>query len=160
MHKRTDERRVTQPIQLTVSNLAQALFTVNRHAKTAPDPKFLYLLKKKALEKLIVEGKATKCGLHFSQNPKNSLQRSDLLVSVGDYYFHMPPSKEDFKQLPHLGDANQSYRNPKTRMSLSMAKRILQSYTGMKPPTQNPKSQSKPRAYEKPVFKKLGDSYF
>ncbi|WLR53186.1 YkyB family protein [Bacillus tianshenii] len=139
------------------------MFTVNRHAKTAPDPKYLYTLKKKSLEKLLKEGKAKKCGLHFSQNPKNSLQRSDLLVSVGDYYFHMPPAKEDFKQLPHLGTANQSYRNPKVRMSLSFAKRLLQAYTGMKPAAPNQNSyfkQPQQRHYEKPVFKKLGDSYF
>lgn len=89
-------------LEPTIDNLAKAIFTVNRHAKTALNPAFLYLLKKKAIEKLISEGKAKKVGLHFSPNPKNSRQQSDVLVSVGDYYFHIPPAKEDFANLPLL----------------------------------------------------------
>lgn len=49
-----------KPVQLTVDNIAKAIFTVNRHAKTALNPSFLYLLKKKAIEKLLEEGKAKK----------------------------------------------------------------------------------------------------
>ena len=63
------------PLKPTVENLARAIFIVNRHAKTATNPKFLYLLKRKALEKLLVEGYAKKEGLHFSRNPKNSRQQ-------------------------------------------------------------------------------------
>lgn len=140
----------------SIETLSQALYTINRHAKTAPDPTFLYLLKKRSLEKLIREGKAKKCGLHFSPNPKNSKQRSDLLITVGNYYFHMPPSKEDFKQLPHLGKLDENYRNPKTNMSLSTAKAILIEYTGTKEKQTKPKMQKK---YQKPVFKKLGETY-
>ena len=72
-----------KPLQLTVDNIAKAIFTVNRHAKTALNPSFLYLLKKKAIEKLLEEGKAKKVGLHFSRNPKYSQQQSDVLVAVG-----------------------------------------------------------------------------
>ncbi|MDF0725389.1 YkyB family protein [Cytobacillus sp. S13-E01] len=148
------------PIKPTVENLARAIFIVNRHAKTATNPKFLYLLKRKALEKLLIEGNAKKEGLHFSRNPKNSRQQSDVLVSAGDYFFHMPPSKEDFAELPHLGTLNQSYRNPKTHLSLLQAKNLLQQYVGMKEdsPSQNRKTNN--RSYNKPVFKKLGESYF
>ncbi|MGQ0516420.1 YkyB family protein, partial [Bacillus sp. D-CC] len=28
--------------------------------------------------------------------------------------FHIPPTKEDFRILPHLGHLESSYRNPKT----------------------------------------------
>ena len=128
---------------------------MNRHAKTALNPSFLYLLKKKAIEKLLQEGKAKKVGLHFSRNPKYSQQQSDVLVAVGDYYVHIPPTKEDFANLPHLGALNDSYRNPVTRMPLSQAKALLQTYTGIKPiPPKRKKS------YQKPVFKRLGESYF
>jgi hypothetical protein len=147
------------PTELTISNLTQAIFSVNRHAKTATDPKFLYSLKRKALEKLVTEGKAKKEGLHFSRNPRNSKQQSDVLVSAGDYYFHMPPSKEDFEHLPHLGSLNQTYRNPKSNMSLSQAKEVLQNYVGIIPPTSTPQNKSPYRKYQKPVFKRLGDSY-
>ncbi len=142
----------------TVENLSQAIFTVNRHAKTAPNPKFLYKLKHDALHKLIKEGKASKVGLHYSGNPKNSQQQSDVLVQCGNYSFHLPPSKEDFSQLPHLGKLNSHVRNPKASLSLNTAKRLLMAYTGLKE-HQSPPSQKKPR-YEKPVFKKLGESYF
>jgi hypothetical protein len=141
-------------LEPTIDNLAKAIFTVNRHAKTALNPAFLYLLKKKAIEKLISEGKAKKVGLHFSPNPKNSQQQSDVLVSVSDYYFHIPPTKEDFTTLPHLGALNGSYRNPVTKMPLSQAKALLQAYTGI---TEAPKPSRK--TYQKPVFKRLGERF-
>ncbi|MDR4886680.1 YkyB family protein [Fredinandcohnia sp. QZ13] len=153
------KKQVNQtPLEPTVDNLARAIFVVNRHAKTATNPKFLYLLKRKALEKLILEGKARKEGLHFSRNPKNSQQQSDVLISAGDYYFHMPPTKEDFSRLPHLGKLNQTYRNPKTHLSLSLAKSLLQQYVGIEEKIENTQSPHK-RSYQKPVFKKLGESY-
>ena len=136
--------------------LAQALFTVNRHAKTATDPKYLYMLKKLGLKKLISEKKAKKEGLHFSPNPKNSQQRSDLLVSVADYYFHLPPQKEDFATLPHLGLLDQQYRNPPTMMSLSHAKKILVAYTGYEEEKKQDERSPYKKKYQKPVFKPLG----
>ncbi|TYR79858.1 hypothetical protein FZC66_11995 [Priestia megaterium] len=148
-----------ESFELSVTEVAQAIFTVNRHAKAAPDPKQLYTLKKIALEQLILEGKAKKEGLHFSPNPGKSQQKSDVLVSVGDYFFHMPPKKEDFKELPHLGHLNHQYRNPKTTMSLSHAKRLLSKYTGhFIQSTPNPVTT--PRKRQAPVFKPLGKSYF
>ncbi len=155
-----DHNRPDPSKQQSIENLARAIYVINRHAKTAPNPKFLYALKKKALLKLVHEGKAIKKGLHFSNNPKFSKQQSDVLVSAGEYYFHMPPTKDDFDKLPHLGSLNQTYRNPKAHMSLSSAKILLQNYVGMqeknKPSHTYPK---KSRTYEKPVFKKLGESY-
>ncbi|MDQ0270671.1 YkyB family protein [Cytobacillus purgationiresistens] len=142
----------------TVENLSQAIFTVNRHAKTAPDPKFLYRVKHDALQKLLKEGKAKKIGLHYSRNPKNSQQQSDVLVKCGNYTFHLPPSKEDFSQLPHLGNLDQSVRNPKATISLNQAKKLLVSYIGLK--EEHHSSHQKKQRYEKPVFKKLGESYF
>lgn len=150
------ETRRTAPLEPTIENLSQAIFTVNRHAKTALNPKFLYSLKKQALEKMIREEKASKAGLHFSRNPRFSQQQSDVLVKCGDYTFHIPPTKEDFEQLPHLGHLDQHSRNPKTCMSLSKAKQLLQEYTGLKEPRQ----EHQKRKQQKPVFKKLGDSFF
>jgi|APAga8741244001_1050109.scaffolds.fasta_scaffold56585_1 YkyB-like protein len=138
--------------------LAKAIFTVNRHAKTATNPKYLYALKKCALLKMIKEGKAEKKGLHFSRNPKNSRQQSDVLVSCGEYTFHMPPCKEDFTVLPHLGRLSEQIRNPRCSMGLSKAKSILEVYTGMKEKLANPKPPGQ-KKYTKPVFKPLGQSY-
>ncbi|GAE91823.1 hypothetical protein JCM21714_782 [Gracilibacillus boraciitolerans JCM 21714] len=110
-----------------VKNIGQALFIVNRHAKTAPDPTYLYKLKKETMKKLIHERKAKKIGLHYSKNPKHSHQHSVLLVQIGEYYLHMPPTKEDM-HLTHLGHLNESYRNPKPTLSLNKSKKILQEY--------------------------------
>ncbi|KIL47528.1 YkyB family protein [Jeotgalibacillus campisalis] len=143
------------PQKNSVTVLSQALFTVNKHAKTASDPKYLYRLKKETLAKLLKEAKAKKIGLQFSRNPGMSQQRSDVLVECGDYLFHLPPKKEDFDTLPHLGKLSDTFRNPKTKMSLREAKVILQSYTGLsdsQPPT--PRNN---RTYQKPVFKRLGE---
>ncbi|MGD7043498.1 YkyB family protein [Jeotgalibacillus proteolyticus] len=139
----------------TVSALSQALFTVNKHAKTASDPKYLYKLKKEALSKLLQEDKARKIGLQFSRNPGMSQQRSDVLVECGEYLFHLPPKKEDFTTLPHLGKLSDTFRNPKTKMSLREAKTLLQSYTGLS--DHQPPAPGKHRTYQKPVFKRLGE---
>ena len=88
-----DKKNLYTKEKLTIDNLAQAVFIVNRHAKTAPNPKFLYRLKHESLKKLIVDGKAKKFGLHFSQNPRNSQQQSDVLVECGRYTFSYPANK-------------------------------------------------------------------
>ncbi|PLR80532.1 hypothetical protein CVD25_20425 [Bacillus canaveralius] len=144
------------PLKATAENLSQAIFTVNRHAKTAPNPKYLYRLKKEAINKMIGEGKAKKVGLHFSRNPRNSQQQSDVLVVCGHYSFHIPPTKDDFKELPHLGSLNEAIRNPKAQIPLGQAKKLLQSYTGIIEDKRDPDNK---RQYKKPVFKKLGESY-
>ncbi|TMU87973.1 hypothetical protein FGG79_07650 [Bacillus sp. BHET2] len=147
------------PSSTSVTTLSQAIFTVNRHAKTAGNPKYLYSLKKRALMKMIREGKAKKVGLHFSNNPKNSQQQSDVLIDCGEYTFHIPPSKEDFKELPHLGSLDERLRNPKCKMGLQPAKGILEQYTGMSDQNDQTRKPEK-NNYQKPVFKKLGDSFF
>lgn len=110
--------------------IAIAIYTVNRHAKTAPDNKELYHLKKVALDKLIYSGDAIKIGLHFSENPKFSKQHSTTLVQCLDFLFHMIPEKEDFKTLPHLGHQNHSSRNPQERMGLHAARILLNEFVG------------------------------
>lgn len=121
------------PTNKSDSDIAQAIFTVNRHAKTAPDNQYLYALKKEALLKMILQGRAQKIGLHFSKNPQKSQQQSSVLVKCGNYYFHMLPKKEDFEHLEHLGHLDETYRNPASRMNLKVAKEILSSLTGLEP---------------------------
>ncbi|SET92761.1 YkyB-like protein [Salinibacillus kushneri] len=120
-----------QPI--TTRQIAEALAVVNRHAKAAPDPRQLYTLKQKAIQKLFAENKAKKIGLHYSNHPKFSQQHSTLLIQVDNYYFHIPPKRDDFKQYKHLGALDESYRNPKPNLNLRKAKKILYSYLGWKP---------------------------
>lgn len=146
-------------VNLSVENLSQAIFVVNRHAKTATDPRFLYKLKQEALKKLIEENKAKKIGLHFSGNPKNSQQQSDVLVKCGMYTFHIPPLKKDFSDLPHLGKLDEQIRNPKSTLSLNTAKMLLQTYTGISENEMNPLNKKGHPQYQKPIFKKLGERY-
>ncbi len=110
---------------------------------------------------MLREGKAKKVGLHFSANPKYSQQQSDVLVVSGNYSFHIPPSKEDFTSLPHLGKLSEHVKNPKTRLPLTIAKILLQSYTGIceKEECEKSKGTGKPKARQ-PQFKRLGESYF
>lgn len=119
--------------RLSLQNLAEAIYTVNRHAKTASEPQHLYFLKKETINRLLKEKRAEKIGLHFSDRPRLSNQHSTLLVKVSNYYFHILPTKNDFKELEHLGSLNQSYRNPRSKMSLSKAKRIIYEYIDWRP---------------------------
>ena len=118
-----------------IRRIAIAIYTVNRHAKTAPNNKELYDLKKFALEKLLRSGDAKKIGLHFVENPKFSKQHSTTLVRCSDFLFHMIPEKEDFKSLPHLGHQDQTSRNPQERMNLRTAKELLVKFTEIVPKT-------------------------
>jgi len=127
------ERNDSMAFNKTDSDIAQAIFTVNRHAKTAPDNQYLYALKKEALLLMITQNRAQKIGLHFSKNPRKSQQQSSVLVKCGNYYFHMLPKKEDFDRLEHLGQLDESYRNPPSRMNLKTAKEILSEFTGLRP---------------------------
>ena len=119
---------------IPIQEIAKALFSINRHAKTAPEPQHLYHIKKETINKLLSENRAKKIGLHFSDRPKLSNQHSTLLVSVDDYYFHILPEKSDFEELEHLGALDQDYRNPRTKMSLSQAKRIVYRYIDWQQP--------------------------
>lgn len=110
------------------SQIAQAIYTVNRHVKTALDKKPLYQLKKDALLQLVQQGYAKKIGLHFSDNPTRSQQSSSTLIEFQNYCFHLPITAED-KHLPHLGQLDQRYANPPAKMSLFQAKQLLTDYT-------------------------------
>lgn len=129
--------------QIPLNELAKAIYTINRHAKTAPEPQHLYHIKKESINRLLREKRAQKVGLHFSEHPKLSNQHSTSLIKVDDYYFHIPPSKEDFKKLNHLGTLDHSYRNPKTKMSLSQAKKIVYRYIDWKPKKQRKAASGK-----------------
>ncbi|WP_409294550.1 YkyB family protein [Peribacillus sp. SCS-26] len=137
---------------VSVQTLAQAIFVVNKHAKTALKPQNLYHLKQKALDQLMQEGKAKKVGLHFSDNPRFSRQQSDVIVECGDYIFHLPPTREDKTSLPHLGSRLSGKRNPKAHLSLSKARNILQDYLGIKHAQNQPekKNSRTPRRVPQP----------
>lgn len=146
-----------QTTKYSIELLAKALFIVNRHAKTATDSRFLYQLKHATIKKMLAEGKAKKIGLHFSRNPKFSQQQLDVLISCGNYYFHIPPTKEDIHTLTNLGKLDDHFRNPKTILPLQEAKRILQLYTGIERKKNEVTQKRKRPIYQRPVFKRLGE---
>ena len=147
------------PACLTADALGEAIYSVNRHAKTASNPKFLYKLKKQTIIKMLEEGKAKKIGLQFSDHPHLSFQQSDVLIQCGRYTFHIPPSKEDFQTLTHLGHLSKEVRNPSSRLSLSKAKKILMSYTGCEEHSLDYQPKDPKKKYYKPTFTRLGESY-
>ncbi len=143
--------------EFTVENLSKAIFVVNKHAKTALDPKFLYDLKKVALEKMLKDGQAEKIGLHFSKSPKFSQQSSSVLISCGEYLFHLPPSRDDFRVLSHLGDLDKEHRNPKTNLNLVEAKTLLIAYTGINQPQSTNVNTSYTNKRLSPFVKRFGE---
>lgn len=156
--------RHSAPIQPTVDNLAKALFAVNRHAKTSPQPQKLYQLKTSVIEKLIDEGKATKVGLQQSPNPsKYHQQTSNTLVKVGEYGFHILSTREDLLELPHLGEWSDDFRNPTDTFPLRQAVQLLEQYirpkethppVNMKRPTPISKSNHRRKSFFDPFPKK------
>lgn len=136
-----------------IRQIAIAIYTVNRHAKTAPNNKSLYHLKKVALEKLLHKGYAKKVGLHYSENPKFSKQHSTTLVQCADFLFHMIPEKEDFKNLPHLGHQNHTSRNPQERMGLQVARTLLNNFVG-----EMPNALPKKRIVQKPFKRNVSNT--
>ncbi|GIO25995.1 YkyB family protein [Ornithinibacillus bavariensis] len=128
---------------VSIQDLAKAIYTVNRHAKTALEPQHLYFIKKETINRLLKEQKAKKIGLHFSEHPKLSNQHSTLLVQVDDYFFHIPPTKEDFQELKHLGSLDHNFRNPQTKMSLAQAKKIIYQYIDYREPKEKKKKTKK-----------------
>jgi len=129
---------------LSLKLISQAIYTINRHAKTAPEPQHLYFLKNEAIKKLLAENRAKKIGLHYSKRPKLSHQHSILLVQVGEYYFHILPTRDDFKDLPHLGTIDNAHQNPHVQMSLNEAKKIIYPYINYK--TDNQPKMKQPRS--------------
>ncbi|MBO8155459.1 MAG: hypothetical protein H0Z32_03265 [Bacillaceae bacterium] len=128
----------------TTREIAEAISVVNRHAKTAPQPKQLYTLKRKSIQKLLHQKQAKKVGLHYSEHPTLSKQHTTLLIQVEDFYFHLPPEKNDLNTLKHLGHINHEFRNPKPQLSLKRAKQILYHYLGWKPVKKSPGRQQFP----------------
>lgn len=139
----------------TDAEIAQAIFTVNRHAKTASDNHYLYALKKEALNKMILQKRAQKLGLHFSKNPRKSQQQSSVLVKCGNYYFHMLPKKDDFENLEHLGHLDESFRNPPSRMNLRSAKEILSELTGLLPVKKDESVTNPSKSYQPPEMNRF-----
>ncbi|MGG0645194.1 YkyB family protein [Sporosarcina gallistercoris] len=143
----------------SLRELAIAIYTVNRHAKTAPDNRLLYQLKKVAIAKLLETGGAEKVGLHFVENPRHSKQHSTVLVRCGEFLFHTLPEKEDFAQLPHLGEQDMEFRNPQERMSLKAARDLLTNFTGIlqentpKPPVKKTQQTKTRRVSNTEVFR-------
>lgn len=121
--------RVSATIPPTLENLAKAIYVVNRHAKTSPNPQKLYQLKTMAIEKLLEEGRAKKVGLQQSPNPsKYHHQTSNTLVKIGEYGFHILSTREDMLNLPHLGDWSEDFRNPSDSFPLRQAVQLLEKF--------------------------------
>jgi len=148
--------RTTTNLQPTIENLAKALFVVNRHAKTSPQPQKLYQLKTNVIQKLITEGKAQKVGLQHSPNPSKFHQQTcNTLVKIAEYGFHILSTREDLLELPHLGEWNEDFRNPTDSFPLRTAVQLLEQYsqpTTVRKPVTNHQSRVSNQARRKSLF--------
>jgi hypothetical protein len=127
-----------------IKSIGAAIYKINIHTKTASNPEKLYCLKNAVINKLLQENKAIKLGLHYRPNPKYSYQKSDVLIAIDSYLFHIPITKED-SHLPHLGSRDNEYRNPKTRISLKAAIQLLENYAGITVFPKDLKEKKRPR---------------
>jgi YkyB-like protein len=81
--------------ELTLNSIRAAIYKINIHSKTASNPYKLYCLKNAVINKLLLENKAKRIGLYYRPNPKYSYQKSDVLLQIDSYLFHIPITKED-----------------------------------------------------------------
>ncbi|MCC3359456.1 YkyB family protein [Bacillus sp. REN16] len=113
---------------ITPELVAQAIHTINRHAKVSIDPsEGLYQIKKSALELLIKTGHAKKIGLDIYTNPRTGEKQTLSSVRVGDYYFHTLPTEADFDKLSYI-KRGEKHHNRRSHMDLSLASYIIRTY--------------------------------
>lgn len=112
---------------MQIQKIAQAIYIVNCHAKTATHPAKLYQLKHVVLMRLLCEDKARAIGLHRYSSRPTPRPRYFVLVKCVNYYFHIMPERRDFDVLGVV-EGDPAYRNTKARMSLKTAKGIIRSY--------------------------------
>lgn len=141
-----------------IESIKQALYSANRHVKTAIDKRELYDLKSKTLQKLIKIGHAEKMWLEYSAHPGRTKQSTVVLVKVGvktqgkPHFFHMIPEKDDSECLKHKGDVSTEHlHNPKSNMSITLAKKVLLKFIGETPKKENVKKPLK-QALNKRIF--------
>ena len=133
---RKNQVRNIQRRNFTTDEIAQAIYVVNRRAKTVPDASMLYALKHDAIKKLVAEQRATRLCVHrfkrvqqfhSIRNLKIDINTIFTLVSCGEYIFHYPANHQDIKDLLFQQKID-GIRNPRSEMSYSSAKRILFEY--------------------------------
>ncbi|MGN7299088.1 YkyB family protein [Ferdinandcohnia sp. SAFN-114] len=114
-------------MQITPIEVAQAIHIINRYAKLSVQTQHLYRIKKEALELLLQTGHAKKVGLDVYKDPRNGRKRTFVSVKVENFYFHISPTKNDYKKLQYLKKEEKPH-NPLVKMDLSVAKHILMTY--------------------------------
>lgn len=113
---------------ITLELVAEAIFTVNHHAKTSSYPHAeLYQMKSEILKALIRSGHARKVGLDVCAHPRTGEKRTLASVKVGNYYFHTTPTKNDLEYLPYIKQGRKHY-NPRNHMALELASYVIRTY--------------------------------
>jgi len=114
----------SHPTSIDIKAIAKALFVINKNSKTALNPHVLYELKRQVIKKLLSEGLAKKIAIHRFPG-RRSVNTFAVNVKVEDYYFHIPATKDDFKNLPIIS-VNDNFRNEKVYdFTLKQSKNIL-----------------------------------
>jgi hypothetical protein len=141
---------------IPISQIAKALYTINRRTKIDKKAGKLYGLKKEVIEKLIQKGYAEKVGLQLFAYTANHPPSLTVLVEIYAnskvYYFHTLPNANDLLDLPHIGINNPELRNPRSSMPLNRAKQVLAKFCGHKLPKQKKPIKMK-KVHKGDIFK-------
>lgn len=124
----------------STEEIAGAIQVVNRYAKAALNPKQLYWLKKLSIQRLISEGRATVLGYHHFGGNDYIKQNPVLIIQCGEFRFHQNPQPGDLQKYEFLNDQH-NFKNPRVRMSLSLAREILSKYGYPTPKTSSKSPQ-------------------
>jgi hypothetical protein len=130
---------MSEPItEIPISQIAKALYIINRKTKVDKRATRLYSLKREVIEKLVEKGVARKVGLQLYSHTKRHDPALTVLIQIEvddkTYFFHTIPTPNDINSLPNLGKSQNDIRNPKTSMSLEQAERTLANFCGRQLP--------------------------
>jgi hypothetical protein len=107
--------------------IAEAIYVINRHAKTTTDTERFYKLKRAALLKLLRENSAYVVGLQYHASRLSTTPRKYVLICCHNYFFHLVPTEYDLSSLPNVV-RNNYQRNRRVEISLETAIQIISSY--------------------------------
>ncbi len=144
------KRQKIADIEPTLTNIAEALYVINKSAKISRDTKVnnyslnkhqvvagaktrqiqLYELKNAVIEKLLQEKKIFIIGYHKQQSNWKNGEIYLMLVKIEEFTFHLPVTKKDIQSYNYPGtiDKISAVKTRKTHLKFHESKRMLEKY--------------------------------
>ncbi|MDH2882393.1 YkyB family protein [Bacillus cytotoxicus] len=146
------KKRKVKDIELTIENISEALYVINKSAKKSRDTKKesyyrrdfsivkasktreskLYALKDRVMEKLIAEEKVEIMGYHKQQDKRyDDSFHYLLLLKIGDHTFHRPVEFYIARKYKNLGEIDIiSAEAKKCKLKFNESVKLLEKYIG------------------------------